>query len=45
MKILNQLPVLERVAEERFGDRYIRSKRHQILIWVAIHTAGQPSQV
>jgi hypothetical protein len=39
-KILHRLPIPGRRTEERFGDRYARIKRNQILIWVGIDLAG-----
>jgi hypothetical protein len=39
-KILDQQPIPDRRVKERFGVRYVRVKRHQILIWVGIDLAG-----
>jgi hypothetical protein len=39
-KILDRLPILSRATEERFGDRHIRVKQDQILVWVSIHLLG-----
>jgi hypothetical protein len=39
-KILDRLPIHDRPADEPFGDRYVRVKRDQILVWVSIYLTG-----
>ena len=45
MKILDRLPILEKRALLRFGDKYATVHRNQIAVWVSVHFAGStPTQ-
>jgi hypothetical protein len=36
-KILDRLPVFPERKDEPFGERHVRVKRNQILVWVSVH--------
>jgi hypothetical protein len=40
MKILDRLPIPEVHTSPRFGDRYVKIRPDQILVWVSAHLSG-----